>query len=239
MEPGSLASNAQVEGLTTNGTDIWIVDAKQDKVFYYAGAASRLSGSQNAASSFNLGSGNGNPKGIVTDGTSLWVVNDAPNTKVFKYTVSGTLLGSWRADDANDTPTGITLDPNNPQHLWIVDSGTDRIYQYDNAVSRTSGSQNASTSFALAAGNINPQDIADPPVPGPGPAPSTPPVVNLPGIGLPAASAARGVAAHLRASPHVTDEMWAGWQPGDAAAWWALASVPARRTTSAQRAIEG
>ena len=55
---GSMANNATPEGIATNGTDIWIVDAKSDKVFRYAGAASRLSGSQNAASSFNLNSGN-------------------------------------------------------------------------------------------------------------------------------------------------------------------------------------
>jgi hypothetical protein len=48
-------------------------------------------------------------------------------------------------------------------NLWIVDSGADRIYQFDNAASRTSGSQSPSTSFALAAGNTNPQGIADPP----------------------------------------------------------------------------
>jgi hypothetical protein len=46
-----------------------------------------------------------------------------------------------------------------------VDSGTDKVYQYDNATSRTSGSQSASTTFALAAGNTNPQGIADPPAP--------------------------------------------------------------------------
>ena len=51
---GTLASNATVEGIATNGTDVWIVDAKSDKVFKYTGAASRISGSQNAASSFNL-----------------------------------------------------------------------------------------------------------------------------------------------------------------------------------------
>ena len=50
-------------------------------------------------------------------------------------------------------PPGITLDPAAPGHLWIVDSGTDRVYQYDNAVSRTSGTQAASASFALASGN--------------------------------------------------------------------------------------
>ena len=46
---------------------------------------------------------------------------------------------------ANASPTGITLDPGNPQHLWIVDNGTDRVYQYDNAVSRT-GIQSSSAS---------------------------------------------------------------------------------------------
>ncbi len=68
-------------------TDVWIVDSKSDKVFKYAGAASRLSGSQNAASSFSLNSSNRSPKDIVTDGTSLWVVNDSTTDKVFKYTV--------------------------------------------------------------------------------------------------------------------------------------------------------
>ena len=74
---GSLAANATVEGITTNGSDIWIIDAQQDKVFRYTGAASRLSGTQNAASSFNLNSSDTGPKDIVTDGTYLWVVNDS------------------------------------------------------------------------------------------------------------------------------------------------------------------
>jgi streptogramin lyase len=160
---GTLNGSAAVEGIATNGTDIWIVDAKQDKVFRYTGAASLRSGSQNAASSFSLNSGNANPKDIVTDGTSLWVVNDASTDKVFKYNLSGSLLGSWTITGAGSAPTGITLDPSNVSNLWIVDSGTDRIYQFDNAASRTSGSQSPSTSFALAAGNTNPQGIADPP----------------------------------------------------------------------------
>ncbi len=160
---GGLPGNAQVEGIATNGTDIWLVDNKQDKVFKYTAAASRLSGSQSAASSFALNSANSNSKDLVTDGTSLWVVNDSTTDKVFKYTLAGALLGSWTIDAANASPTGITLDPTNVQHLWIVDSVADKLFQYDNAASRSSGSQNASTSFALAAGNTNPQGIADPP----------------------------------------------------------------------------
>ena len=163
--PAAWPRNATVEGIATNGTDVWIVDAKQDKVFRYTNAAGLLSGSQNAASSFSLNSGNANPKDIVTDGTSLWVVNDSTTDKVFKYTLSGSLLGSWTITGAGTSPTGITLDPTGGGNLWIVDSGTDRVYQFDNAAGLTSGSHSPSTSFALAAGNTNPQGIADPPVP--------------------------------------------------------------------------
>ena len=59
---GTLATNATVEGIATNGTDVWIVDAKSDKVYKYTGAATRLSGSQNAASSFSLNSANTSPE---------------------------------------------------------------------------------------------------------------------------------------------------------------------------------
>jgi sugar lactone lactonase YvrE len=127
---GGLQGNAQLTGITTNGTDIWLVDSSADKVYKYTGAASRLSGSQNAASSFNLvkaSSGNTNPQDLVTDGNSFWVV-DGTSHKVFKYTLSGSSLGSWSIDAANAHPTGITVNPNNVSDIWIVDNGTDKIY---------------------------------------------------------------------------------------------------------------
>ncbi len=160
----SLSSTAVVEGVATNGTDFWIVDNKTDKVFRHTGAASRISGSQSAASSFVLNNANTNPKGIVTDGTYVWVLNDSSTDKIFKYTVSGSYLGSWAIDTANKSPTGLTIDPTNgSQDIWVVDNGTDKIYQYANSRSRTSGSQVASATYGLAVGNTNPQGIADPP----------------------------------------------------------------------------
>ncbi len=162
---GTLASNATVEDITVYGNDVWIVDAKSDKVYRYTGAATRLSGSQNAASSFSLNSSDTNPMGMVTDGTNLWVVDDSKTDKVFKYTVAGSLVGSWTISTPGATsPTGLTIDPTGAsQDIWIVDSGTDKVYDYANARGRTSGSQAASAFFALAAGNTNPQGIADPP----------------------------------------------------------------------------
>jgi DNA-binding beta-propeller fold protein YncE len=162
---GGLSSSAQLTGIATDGTNIWLVDSYADKVYKYTGAASRLSGSQSATSNFNLANGkNGdsNPQDIVTDGTSFWVV-DSTALKVFKYTLSGSSKGSWAIDPANAHPTGITINPSNVSDIWIVDSGTLKVYQYIGAASRTSGSQNAGATFALAAGDTNPQGIADPP----------------------------------------------------------------------------
>jgi sugar lactone lactonase YvrE len=162
-----LSSRSQLTGIATDGTNIWLVDASSDKVYEYAGAASRLSGSQGASSSFSLASGrNGdsNPQDIVTDGSSFWVV-DGSALKVFKYTLSGALLGSWSIDPADAHPTGITINPNNVSDLWIVDNATDKVYQYVGAAGRTSGSQNAAATFALNPNDTNPQGIADPPPP--------------------------------------------------------------------------
>jgi sugar lactone lactonase YvrE len=162
---GGLSSSATLTGITTNGTDVWLVDSYSDNVYKYAGAASRLSGSQNAASSFRLNRSDTNPQDIVTDGTSFWVV-DGSRLKVFKYTLSGSSLGSWTIDPANTHPTGITINPSNVSDIWIVDNGTLKVYPYTAAAGRTSGSQNAAATFALNPYDTNPQGIADPLPPG-------------------------------------------------------------------------
>ena len=127
----------------------------------------RLSGTW-TASSFSLNSANRSPKDIVTDGVNLWVVNDSTTDKVFKYTTAGAPLTSWTITTAGATsPTGITIDPASVNNIWIVDNGTDRVYQYNAAATIANGSSHAAdVSFALAVGNTNPQDIADPPAPG-------------------------------------------------------------------------
>ncbi|MHB8971530.1 MAG: NHL repeat-containing protein [Pirellulaceae bacterium] len=165
---GSLSTKAKVEGITVYGSDVWIVDDYSDKVYKYAGGAALLSGSPNATSSFNLNSANTSPNDIVTDGVSLWVVNDSTTDKVFKYTTAGALVSNWTITTAGATsPTGITIDPANISNIWIVDSWTDSVYQYNAAVNFANGSSHAAdVAFALAAGNTNPQGIADPPAPG-------------------------------------------------------------------------
>jgi hypothetical protein len=92
----------------------------------------------------------------------MWVV-DQGNGKVFKYTVAGSLQGSWTIDPADIDPVGITINPNNVSDIWIVDGYTLKVYDYTAAAGRTSGKQNAAATFALAPGNTTPVGIADPP----------------------------------------------------------------------------
>ncbi len=165
---GGMPPNAAVEGIATNGADIWLLanSNSKDKVYKYTGAAGRRSQSQSADRSFRLANGNTTPKDIVTDGSSIWIVDDGAMTdKVFKYTDTGSSLGSWTIDPASAHPTGITINPANVSDIWIVDNSTLKVYQYVGAASRTSGSQNAAATFALNPYDTNPQGIADPPPP--------------------------------------------------------------------------
>lgn len=167
---GTLTTSANVQGIATDGTNIWIVDSQADRVFYYANAASRLSGTQ-TATSFPLSTGNLNATDLVfgTDGVNrtLWVVDSATTDRVYRYSLgtnglSTTTPTSWVLNSANSTPTGIALDPTNSSFdIWVVDSGTDRVYRYANARNLTSPT--LTSSFALTTGNTNPQGIADPP----------------------------------------------------------------------------
>lgn len=151
----------QPEGIATDGTHIWILDKKAKQVLRYEGAA--VAGDAAADFAFSLHGANSGAMGITTDGASLWVVNDGNRSdEVFKYRASdGALLGRWTIDSANSKPTGITIDPSGTSNsLWIVDAGTNQVYEYGNARVDSGGSLVAS--FALSAANSNPQGIADP-----------------------------------------------------------------------------
>jgi hypothetical protein len=105
----------------------------------------------------------GTTTGIVTNGQHFWVVSDGIADKVYKYALDGEFVGSWFIDANNGNPTGITLDPSNVSHLWIVDGDDDAVYRYNDGTNRSSGDQSADRVFLLAGGNGDPQGIADPP----------------------------------------------------------------------------
>ncbi|MFN9235720.1 MAG: tandem-95 repeat protein, partial [Planctomyces sp.] len=151
------------EGIAVWGNDLWLADPTTDRIYKFTGGAAARAGRINVTSSFALNTGNLNVTDMVTDGVHIWAVDDTLATdRVFRYSMAGLLEGSWSLTVTAATPTGIALDPNNVNHLWIVDSGTDRVYQYDAGTTRITGSQAPSQSFALPAGNLTATGIVDP-----------------------------------------------------------------------------
>lgn len=143
-----------VAGVTTDGTDIWLVDSKTDAIYRFAGACTRLSGKANPTSTIRLNSSNKNPTDLVTDGQHLWVLNDTATVdKVFRYSMSGVLEGSWTIDGANSNPTGLTLNPEDPNQFWILDGKSRKLFAYIGGASRRSGNQNASSFITLSNAN--------------------------------------------------------------------------------------
>lgn len=143
-------------GIATDGTDMWIVDAWGAQVKRYAGAAARESGSQGPVSSFKIDK---HGTGITTDGSTIWIVNSGTD-RVYAYSVAGEPLYDWLLHSANVTAEGITIDPTGASDsVWVVDRGTDSVYEYNRNTGAFLGS------FALAAGNSRPFGIADPPPP--------------------------------------------------------------------------
>src|SRR4029079_6596688 len=57
----------QVEGISTAGTDVRILDAKSDKVFKFTNGVLDTNGDKTASGSFKLANANNNPKDLVTN----------------------------------------------------------------------------------------------------------------------------------------------------------------------------
>ncbi len=149
------------EGIGTDGVNLWIVDNSSDCVLYFADAALARSGKRTPSGSFPLVRDNRNPTDLTTDGSSIWVTNDtAKLDKVFRYSIDGTLQGSWQIDAGNARPTGIAVDPNDLTTVWIADSRSDRVYQYDNAAGVLTGAISASHSFSLTKRDSNAQGLS-------------------------------------------------------------------------------
>ncbi len=114
-----VAENSQPEGITTDGTSMWIVDQGNAKVYKY-----HMWGGLEAT--WDLYLENSEPEGIVTDGASLWVV-DQGTKKVYQYTLGGTYQSSWALDPANALPEDIAT---NGTYIWVVDDGG-KVHKYD------------------------------------------------------------------------------------------------------------
>ena len=80
------AGNETPQGITSDGTTIWILDNNDRKIYAY----SKYDGSRDPSKDFTnlVSSGNSHPIGIFTDGSTMWVT-DAQDDKIYAYEATG------------------------------------------------------------------------------------------------------------------------------------------------------
>ncbi|MBM3964919.1 MAG: tandem-95 repeat protein, partial [Planctomycetes bacterium] len=161
---GSWKSNVgtSAQGIAIDGTSVWTVDSRTDRVYQYILAANRTDGSLIPDFQFQLDLSNIEPTGITTDGKNIWI-SDSACDAVFVYSMDGSFTGRWNLDTRNSEPSGLTRNPQGGEDLWIVDREDTSVYTYADGLSWRHDSHSASSTFALSGSNQFPEDIADPP----------------------------------------------------------------------------
>ena len=145
---GAVATFNSPYGITTDGTNLYVADANNNKIrqiVIATGAVSSLTGVANTASTAGAADGIGTaatfnlPYGITTDGTNLYVA-DQGNNKIRKIVIATGVVSSFTgaasapsAAGAQDglaasatfaSPRGITTDGSN---LYLADEANEKI----------------------------------------------------------------------------------------------------------------
>ena len=141
-----VSANANPNGITTDDTYFYVVDAADDHVYVYT-----LAGARQTSREFNLDNANFSPQGVTTDGTYLYVADTS--RKIFVYTLAGALQSSREVTlpTANGNPTGLTTDGT---YLYAVDLADSHVYVYTLA-----GARQTSREFALHNDNDRPRGL--------------------------------------------------------------------------------
>jgi len=145
---GATASFNHPQGITTDGTNLYVVDTNNDtvrKIVISTGAVTTLAGQVGVSGSSDSTDGTGatasfsGPVGITTDGINLYVV-DTNNYTIRKIVISTgnvtTLAGQAGVSGSSDStdgtgatanfnyPTGVTI---NGANLYVADTGNNVI----------------------------------------------------------------------------------------------------------------
>ena len=166
--PSAGNSIANPVGLAIDGDELWVVSAN-DKMIYLYSLSAAFSGSGDPVRSdgnreITLVDANTGAAGLAIDSTYLYVVdydNPSKETRFYRYlkadgsvTVSKVLLEK-NTNNELQSPAGAMFDGTS---LWVVDSGTNKAYRYDNVASLFPGDSNtvkADWEFDLDSNNSN------------------------------------------------------------------------------------
>ena len=159
------SSVGNIDGLAINGTDMWVLSGNDKNIYQYPlGTVFPDGGTLTATVEIALDNDNKGAVGLAIDSTYLYVVDYATSSKETRFyqyrrsdgaltAVSKVLLEKTPNNNKLQSPAGAMFDGTS---LWVVDSGTNKVYEYDkDAPFLGSGSINAISEFALDGNNTD------------------------------------------------------------------------------------
>ncbi len=124
------AGNSSPAGIWSDGTTMWQVNTRDDKIYAYSVATK----ARDAAKDFDAlnTAGNNSPVGLWSDGETMWVA-DSGDDKLYAYSLSTGARDTSKDFDGlkaagNEDPAGIWSDDST---MWVVDDDDNHIYAYD------------------------------------------------------------------------------------------------------------
>ena len=120
------ADNRALTGIWSDGTNMWVADSGDDKLYTYDLASKN----RVPAKEFALAAENGNAAGIWSDGITMWVANFLTG-KIYTYDLARKNripAKEFNLDPFNTRPIGIWSDGTT---MWIADLHDDMLYAYD------------------------------------------------------------------------------------------------------------
>ena len=135
------------DGVTFDGTNLWVVDNRKELLFSYT-----LDG-EFVAGPFKLHDENNRPTGITFDGAKLWVA-DEHEDKLFAYDLNGEFNTMIDILAGTDEPSGVVFVDD---RFWVIDGGNNNVVAY--YIQDGTGIQDSTISFVLHEENASPEGI--------------------------------------------------------------------------------
>ena len=112
--------NADPQGMAFNGTNLFVVDWTDKKVYEY-------NTNMVLQDTYTLDALNASPIGICWDG-EFFYITDTIDIRVYKYDASFTLIEHYPLSGINQGCFGIEWDGT---YFWVIDENDDEVYRYE------------------------------------------------------------------------------------------------------------
>ena len=162
------SSVGNIDGLAIDGTEMWVLSGNDTNIYQYTLSVAFPDDGSSLPATIEIGldKDNKGAAGLAIDGEYLYVLDydtSSKDTRFYQYrrsdgalTAVSKVLLEYTSNNKLQSPAGAMFDGVGGTWLWVVDSGTDKMYKYNiTNLFSASGTLNATSEFDLHTDNAD------------------------------------------------------------------------------------